>query len=98
MYRIIPTQRVVRTHESRFLFFFLRFCSFTHERERQREAETQAEGEAGLMQVAQHGTRSWVSKIMPGAEGHAKPLSHRAALNPDLYQTSLRDSKYTIII
>ena len=49
----------------------------THrEREREREAETQAEGEAGSMQGAQHGTRSWVSRITPWAEGRAKPLSH----------------------
>ena len=39
-----------------------------------------AEGEAGSMEGAQHGTRSWVSRITPGAEGGAKPLSHQAAL------------------
>ena len=43
---------------------------------RDREAETQAEGETGSMQEAQHGTRSQVSRIMPWAEGGAKPLSH----------------------
>ena len=41
-----------------------------------REAETQAEGEAGSMQEAQRETRSQVSRIMPWAEGGAKPLSH----------------------
>ena len=50
------------------------------EREREREAETQAEGEAGSMQGAQCGTRSWVSRIRPWAEGSAKSLSHLAAL------------------
>ena len=44
---------------------------------RKREAETQAEGEAGSMQGAQRGTQSQVSRIMPWAEGSAKPLSHR---------------------
>ena len=47
---------------------------------RERGAETQAEGEAGSMQGARHGTRSWVSRIIPWAEGGAKPLSNRAAL------------------
>ena len=45
-------------------------------RDTQREAETQAEGEVGSMQEAQHGTRSWVPRIMPWVEGGAKPLSH----------------------
>ena len=36
-----------------FFFFFLRFYLFIH---REREAESQAEGEAGSMQGAQHGT------------------------------------------
>ena len=36
--------------------FFLRFYLFIHERHTQREAETQAEGEAGSMQGALHGT------------------------------------------
>ena len=44
--------------------------------DREREAETQAEGEAGSTQGAQHGTRSWVSRIMPWAKGGAKLLSH----------------------
>ena len=45
--------------------------------EGEREAETQAEGEAGSMQGARCGTQSQVSRIMPWAEGGAKPLSHR---------------------
>ena len=44
--------------------------------EKQREVETQAEGEAGSMQEAQHGTRSQVSRITPWAAGSAKPLRH----------------------
>ena len=44
--------------------------------EREREAETQAEGEAGSMQEAQRGTRSWVSRFTPWAAGGAKPLRH----------------------
>ena len=46
-------------------------------RNRDREVETQAEGEAGSMQGAQHGTRSWVSMITPQAAGGAKLLHHR---------------------
>ena len=57
-----------------FFSFFLRFYLFM--RDRERGAETQAEGEAGSMQGAQHGTRSQVSRIRPWAEGSAKPLSH----------------------
>ena len=42
-----------------------------------REAETQAEGEAGSMQGAQHGTQSQDSRITPWAASGAKPLHHR---------------------
>ena len=41
----------------------------------QREAET--EGEAGSMQGAGRGTRSWAARITPQAAGSAKPLRHR---------------------
>ena len=51
------------------------------ERQRDREAETQAEGEAGSMQGARRGTRSPISRIMPWAEGSAKPLSHPGCPN-----------------
>ena len=47
-------------------------------RDTDREAETQAEGEAGSMQGAQHGTRSRVSRITLWAEGGAKLLSHQS--------------------
>ena len=40
------------------------------------EAEIQAEGEAGSIQGAQRGTRSWVSRIMPWTEGGTKLLSY----------------------
>ena len=46
-------------------------------RDREREAETQAEGEAGSTQEAQHGTRFQVSRITPQAAGGAKPLHHQ---------------------
>ena len=49
--------------------------------EREREAMTQAEGEAGSMQGARHGTRFRVSRITPWAEGSAKPLSHPGCLH-----------------
>ena len=42
----------------------------------ERERKTQAEGEAGSMQGARCGTRFWVSRIIPQAEGDAKPLGH----------------------
>ena len=38
-------------------------------RDTQREAETQAERETGSMQEARRGTRSWVSRVTPWAEG-----------------------------
>ena len=47
--------------------------------QKEREAETQAEGEAGSMQGARHGTRSWDSRIMPWAEGRhqiSEPPKH----------------------
>ena len=46
-------------------------------RDTEREAETQAEGEAGSIQGARCGTRSRVSRIMPWAEGSAKPLGQK---------------------
>ena len=52
--------------------------------EREREAETQAEGEAGSMQGAQHGTPSRVSRITPQAAGGAKPLRKRDCPIPSL--------------
>ena len=42
-----------------------------------REAETQAEGEAGSILGARHGTLSRVSRITPWAAGGAKPLRHQ---------------------
>ena len=45
-------------------------------RKRETETETQAEGEAGSMQGARHGTWSQVPRIMPWAGGGAEPLSH----------------------
>ena len=38
----------------------------------EREAETQAEGEAGSMQGAGCGTRSWDSRIAPQAKGRCQ--------------------------
>ena len=67
------------------------FCFlFIHERHTQREAETQAEGEAGSMQGARCGTWSWVSRIMPWAEGGAKPLSHWATQGSPKQGVSMR--------
>ena len=40
------------------------------------EAETQAEGEAGSVQGARYGTRSWLPGSRPGPRADAKPLSH----------------------
>ena len=42
----------------------------------EREAETQAEGEAGSMQAARCGNRSWSPGSHPGPKAGAKPLSH----------------------
>ena len=61
-----------------FLFFFLKILLiYSFMRDTEREAETQAEGEAGSMQGARCGTRSWVSRITLWAAGGAKPLRHR---------------------
>ena len=62
--------------------YFLKIL-FIHERHRERRAETQAEGEAGSMQGARHGTQSRVSRIRPWAEGGTKPLSHPGC--PSIY-------------
>ena len=40
------------------------------------KAETQAEAEAGSMQGAQRGTRSWDSRITPGLKASGKLLSY----------------------
>ena len=53
------------------------------ERDTQREADTQAEGEAGPMQGARHGTLSPVPRITPWAEGCAKPLRHPGCASND---------------
>ena len=58
-----------------YIIFFKHFI-YLLETEREREAEAQAEGEAGSMQGVGLGTRSGVSRIMPWAEGGAKPLNH----------------------
>ena len=48
-----------------FLFFFLKDFIYLFVRDTEREAETQAEGEAGSLQGAGCGTRSWNSGITP---------------------------------
>ena len=57
------------------ILFFKDFI-YLFMRDTEREAGTQAEGETGSMQGAQCGTRSWVSRITPWAEGGVNPLSH----------------------
>ena len=47
------------------LQFFKKIFIYLLMKDTQREAETQIEGEAGSMQGARHGTRSWVSRITP---------------------------------
>ena len=54
----------------------------------QREAETQAEGETCYPQGAQHGIRSWVSRITPWAEGGAKPLSHLGCHYKNIFKST----------
>ena len=46
--------------------FFKKYFIYLFMRHTHTEAETQAEEEAGSMQGARCGTRSWVFKIMPG--------------------------------
>ena len=50
---------------------------------RDRERGWGAEGQAGSMQGARHGTQSRVSRTTPWAEGDAKPLGHQGC--PGLY-------------
>ena len=57
--------------------FFKKICLFIHSERAKREAETQVEGEAGCVQEARCGTRSWVSRITPQAAGGTKALRHR---------------------
>ena len=59
------------------MIFFKDFIYLFIETEGERGAETQAEGEAGIIQRAWHGTRSRVSRITPWAAGIAKPLHHQ---------------------
>ena len=60
-------------------FFFKILFIYSQERINKREAKTQAEGEAGSMQGARYGTRSWYSRITPWAEDRcstAEPPGH----------------------
>ena len=57
-------------------FHFLKSLLYLFMGDTHRERQRQAEGEAGAMQGARRGTRSWVSRIRPWAEGGAKLLSH----------------------
>ena len=72
--------RATQAAHDRFFFsmidFFKKDFIYLFMRDTEREAETQAEGEAGSMQGARHGTQSRVSRITPWAEGVTKPLSH----------------------
>ena len=76
-----------------FLFiYFLRLYLFIRDTQRERQAEE----EAGSMQGAWRGTRSWVSRIMPWAEGSTKPLSHWGYLTRDF--NSKMDRPLTIAV
>ena len=63
-----------------YFYYFLKVL-FIHETQRERETET--EGEAGSMQGARCGTRSWVPRVRPWAEGKHPTVSHLGI--PDLY-------------
>ena len=66
----------INAHLSSAICLYFLFYLFIHEKQREREREREAEGEAGSMQGAQRVTLYRVSRIMPWAEGGAKPLSH----------------------
>ena len=66
---------------TQFLFFFLRFYLFIHERHRERDEEAQAEGEAGSMQGVRRGNS------IPGPQDHT--LGRRQMLNHWATQPSL---------
>ena len=61
--------------------FILKYFIYLFMRDTEIEAETQAEGgEAGSMQGAQCGTRSWDPGSRPGPKADAQPLSHPGVL------------------
>ena len=57
-----------------YILFFLRFYLFIHDRERERGRDT-GRGRSRLHAGSLHGTRSWITRIRPWAQGGAKPLS-----------------------
>ena len=63
---LLRSMEAVNTQALRLIRLFDIHDSYT---ERDREAETQVEGEAGSMQGARRGIRSWVSRIVPRAKG-----------------------------
>ena len=65
------------------LTFFFKIL-LIHERHTQREAEAQAEGEAGSMQEAQCGPRSWIPGSHSKPKADAQPLRH-----PGVPETSI---------
>ena len=62
--------------------------------ERKRKVKTQAEGEAGSMQGARCGTRSWVPRITPQASGGAQPLHHQGCPMWQWFKTQTLDSEF----
>ena len=67
---------------------FLKDFIYLFMRDKERTAKTQAEGEAGSLQGAWHGTQSRVSRIKPWAESGTKPLSHQGCPEGVLKQRS----------
>ena len=80
-FEIVSRIQKIITNDSNILFFLKILFIYSWETHTQREREREAEGEAGFMQGSQCGTRSWVSRVTPWAEGGAKPLSHLGCPN-----------------
>ena len=64
-------------------------------RDTEKDSETQAEGEAGSMEGAGHGTQSRVSRIAPWAAGGAKPLRHRGCPEGVKFLRKMKDGSQT---
>ena len=73
-HRIFPFLLHLKCLPTSWIFFFFLKILFIYSWEihTQREAEAQAEGEAGSMQGAQYGARSWDSRITPWAGGRCQ--------------------------
>ena len=72
-------------------FFFLRFYSLIHERQKEREAETQAEGEAGNFRL-HAGSLKWDLILEPWDHARPEPKADAQLLSHPNTPENRRDS------